>query len=442
MNPNLVTAVRKRRGLDHQGLPLESTSPYGGLSEADLNATGPLEGPAQPPPELPQPAAHEVAVAQQALDETEAAQPRPGSIPAQVGQAVMSAAPVDNDAEEMAAAQEADRNARNNGRIELAAKQFVSGVTQTPQAGVSQAGPAQVPQARARAKSRREQVADELMRRRQAGIDQQNADENKSQAELRRAQVAKLLMETKGKEGAAAELAAYKEGLRQRYPDQSKIIDGLPTMKAAQDFQNSFDSELGRKTTIDAARIAAGATRAEARGVREDTKATKADETEAEQAIPGHTHDPKIKVPPPKVSALRDGIADAATMHGHIAELDALVAKHGLEVLPGPVKTRMEALVRQLGIKAKGPAFAELGVLAGPDLQILDDMIGDPTSWRTVFKGGADDVRARLGVFRDAVKTNMANKKRLYGYSESGGETKTVGGKTYKKVPGGWDPVN
>ena len=186
MNPNLVAAVRKRRGLDHQGLPLESTSPYGGLSEADLNATGPLEGPEQPPPELPTPAPHEVAAAQQALDETEAVQPRPGSVPAQVGQAVMAAAPVDNDAEEMAAAQEADRNARNNGRIELAAKQFVSGVTQTPQAGVSQAGPAQVPQAQARAKSRREQVADELMRRRQGVMDASTLDLQKSQAEKNR----------------------------------------------------------------------------------------------------------------------------------------------------------------------------------------------------------------------------------------------------------------
>ncbi len=203
---------------------------------------------------------------------------------------------------------------------------------------------------------------------------------------------------------------------------------------------------MGRKTTIEAAKIGAEATRGEARTIRADVKETKATETEAEQAIPGHIHDAKVKVAPNKVSALRDGVADGKTMQGLISELDGLVAKHGIEVMPGPVKSRMEALVKQLDVKAKGPAFAELGVLAGPDLAILDALIGDPTNWQTAFKGGAGDVRTRLGVFRDTLRKNLDNKKHNYGYTEQGaandGGTKTVGGVTYEKRPDGkWYPA-
>jgi hypothetical protein len=201
--------------------------------------------------------------------EPEEAEVRLASIPEQAAPEM----PVDTrDADELAAAQEHDRQSRNAGRFELAAKQFVSGVTQTPQASLSQPAPSRVPGAMSAAEARRRAVVAEILRKRQAGQDAMAADENKSQKELRDAQIADLVRKRRG--GAdGGELESYKAVMSQRYPQAAALINGLTSMKGAQDLQNSLDSEAGRETTIKAAQIAAGATRREARDVRADAKA-------------------------------------------------------------------------------------------------------------------------------------------------------------------------
>ena len=51
--------------------------------------------------------------------------------------------------------------------------------------------------------------------------------------------------------------------------------------------------------------------------------------------------------------------------------------------------------------------FAELGVLAGPDLDLLQSMIGDPTGFiQTMLKGGSEGVLAQLDELQDMVNTS------------------------------------
>ena len=391
MNPNLVTAVRKRRGLDHQGLPLESTSPYGGLSEADLNATGPLEGPEQPPPELPTPAPHEVAAAQQALDETEAVQPRPGSVPAQVGQAVMAAAPVDNDAEEMAAAQEADRNARNNGRIELAAKQFVSGVTQTPQAGVSQAGPAQVPQAQARAKSRREQVADELMRRRQGVMDASALDLQKSQTEKNR--------RDPGPKGGVDYTASRDAKLaldRERFDEQKRaalVREELARQKAArsgkpkplEDVPPGFEVSAGSYPSKEARK---------------------------------------------KFTGL---VSSAEKMKGLTRQMRT--ALQGTSGLSRTLDPKTVTTLKQLGtmIAIEGKNIAGLGALSGPDMGLMNAIAADPTSVKTNLTVDLPKMLDQLDSWGDASIDGDSKATGIVRSAAKGGKVKVSNGKeTYE----------
>lgn len=151
-------------------------------SDRDILSTGPLEGPRVPPPELPMPQPHEVAAAQQALE----GQPRPGSIPAQVSQAMLGAAPVAakplpqvDDEADIEAAREADRESRFAAGMELAGRQLVGGITRTPVPQGLGANPSEVPLAMARAKSKREQAAEALMRQRQGRLDAENADDRK-----------------------------------------------------------------------------------------------------------------------------------------------------------------------------------------------------------------------------------------------------------------------
>lgn len=256
--------IRRRRGMKPMDEVNDELQPR--VVQVDLT---------QPPP---QPDVEEAA---QALAEHDRA--RPGSIPAQVGQAVTNQtpqppamqSPVDNrDVNELAAAQDADRDARNAARMRLATRQFISGMTHTPIGEDGPATPSQAPQAQAAAKTRAERAAEVLRLKRQGIQDDRTAKEDASQAELRNAQIAHLLRAKKGGADSAAELATAKATFTKLYPEHKDVIAGAPSMKVLQDLQNALDAEKGRGTTIEAARIAANATRGFA---KENIDVTRAD---------------------------------------------------------------------------------------------------------------------------------------------------------------------
>lgn len=275
--PEVVDAIRRRRGFR----PMWPPDP---LDLADVPARPELN------PGLPEdaisgvgevPAADPADVAQVTADLEQQEQARPSSVPVQVGQAVTGQLPqpvekssVDED--ELYAARDTDRQSRNAGRMELAAKQLVAGVTQTPQAQVSQQAPARAPQVAAEQKSRRQQLVEELERKRQGERDKATDGENRSQAELRSAQVEEILLKRRGG-GNGGELEGAKAVFAQRYPEHAALIAQVPSMKVLQDLQNSLDSESGRKTTIDAARITAA-------GAKVERKETKTDQQVADLA--------------------------------------------------------------------------------------------------------------------------------------------------------------
>lgn len=214
-----------------------------------------------------------------------------------------------------------------------------------------------------------------------------------------------------------AELKAERDGLKIDYPARSADIDSLASKEAIKNFRLNNEGRLGRDTSIKAAQIAASTNRQEARDVRADVKETKATEEASKQALPGYEHDPAVQVSPTAVDNLRVGHAESKVMSKLIDELDGLVAKNGIKVWPDSDKVKMQADLKQLQLKAKGKAFAELGVLSGPDLAILEDLTGDPTDVMSVFKGGAEGVRSRLGVFKNVLNSGMEEARRSHGYS-------------------------
>lgn len=423
MKPAAVDYLRKKR-LDHRGIPMGSTSPYGGVSEADINTTGPLEEPLAAP--LDDATAHEVDPLAQPAEVfagheqragTEDAGPRHSTVPAQVFQSIAAVAPSTvpsapqdtRDADEIDAAREADRASRLTAGLELAGRQLVGGITRTSVGQGIGAAPSEVPTAMARVKSRQERAAEAIRLKRQGVMDQATLDENKSQAELRRAQAAHLLMTKKGGKAADAdELESYKAVMSERYPHAAKMIQALTTMKGAQDLQNSLDSEEGRKTTIEAARIAANATRGEARTVREEAKADKA----ATDIPPGyevapdaHPGDEAKK----KFSAL---VGSAEKMKGLTARMrKALAGTNGItRTLDPKTVSALQQLGTQIQIEAKN--VAGLGALSGPDMALMNAIAADPTS-----------IKTNLTV--DLPK--MLDQLDAWGDTQIGGETKATG---------------
>ena len=229
----MAELLRRRRGM----MPLDAPGVVVAPPEMD-------------PPQLPLEAPRVIEVPLSPEDQLAAAEARA---------AVAAMPPPEmDDSEEMWAAQEADRKSGLSAGLELASRQLTAGLTQRPVSQSIGRPPSREHAVMEAGKSRRQQAADVLNRRRQATLD-----------ESLLAQRGHAMGVEGRKATAAAEgLASYKQTLTARYPGQRELIAGLTTMEEAKDFQNSFDAELGRGTTIEAARIAAAATRGEARDVR------------------------------------------------------------------------------------------------------------------------------------------------------------------------------
>lgn len=83
--------------------------------------------------------------------------------------------------------------------------------------------------------------------------------------------------------------------------------------------------------------------------------------------------------PPEKtVEELRSQKTTVDLMNSTIDKLDSAIGKYGTRLLPGEENALMGSLITDLQLRAK--EFQKLGVLNGPDLQLMIKQFGDPTS--------------------------------------------------------------
>ncbi len=183
-------------------------------------------------------------------------------------------------------AQEADRKSRLTAGMELAARQLVGGITQTPVGQGIGAAPSQVPMAMKQADARKKAIADEIARKRQGVMDD-------STLRLRESEIAKNMRPPPVKPDKAAaaadELESYKKVMIARYPEETypgvaALFRDATSMKVAQDLQNSLDAQRGQDKGLDAAKYNASVARTEAERVREAAKEDAAKKRAEDQA--------------------------------------------------------------------------------------------------------------------------------------------------------------
>lgn len=147
--------------------------------------------------------------------------------------------------------------------------------------------------------------------------------------------------------------------------------------------------------------------------------------------------DPSFSLKPEVAEKLRDAQGQTRLMSQNLGELMQLYKQHGNAVLPGPVRARMTALARHLQLSAKGKAMFELGVLAGPDLDLLENTIPNPSSRNATmadFFGGGEtgtDSLERLRVMQEQVGKKFEAAVGSRGYRRSkrkGGNVELDGG--------------
>jgi hypothetical protein len=136
-------------------------------------------------------------------------------------------------------------------------------------------------------------------------------------------------------------------------------------------------------------------------------------------AIPGYDHDASIGLKPEVADKLRSAVADTQTLEENVAALAALVRKHGVTGFPGSTKEQMRSLLTDIQLGLKGPAQYELGVLAGPDMALIESVTGDPTKFDALVKGGADTAASKLEGVAQRARQRAENKLALRGYKRA-----------------------
>jgi hypothetical protein len=147
-------------------------------------------------------------------------------------------------------------------------------------------------------------------------------------------------------------------------------------------------------------------------------------------AVEGYVPRKGFKVKPEVAEKLRGAQADTATMEEGLDELMALYRQHRNQVLPGAARARMSSLATHLQLTAKGPTMFGLGVIAGPDMDLLNAVITNPTkkdaTFADFFGGGGKELSEtmeRLRVMREQVGKKLHNTivKRGYDAEKKGG---------------------
>ena len=275
--------------------------------------------------------------------------------PADVAQvtAELEAQP-DLDSSEMASAQEADRRSGLSSGLELASRQLVGGITQTPVGQSLPRAPSQVPMAQAAAKSRATLAAEALRRKDAAAKDAAAGVERKDSREERAAAILRAQQEKRDAEA---------ESLR-RFEISGSRQDAAT--KASQDISRA---SLGLQKGASA---------------RADTKAA---EDASDKALK-KTED----IPPGfEISAGANPGAESrkkfAALVGSSEKMKGLTANMrkalaGTNALSRTMDPKTVTALRQLGtmIQIEGKNVAGLGALSGPDMGLMNSIAADPTS--------------------------------------------------------------
>lgn len=183
---------------------------------------------------------------------------------------------------------------------------------------------------------------------------------------------------------------------------------------------------------------------------------------ERQTIIPGYKRDPNVFLDKADISNMRDAASDAQKITQTMAQLQDIVKNASPQELANPlsqVNANVKNLLKDAQLTYKGEAFAKLGVLAGPDMAILDQVLEDPTTATNLArlsldpKGKENLIKRYQGVLD---RINSALSKRLESrglYKEQNQErgllsqesqtqaqpqTKVINGVTYRKVDGGW----
>jgi len=142
----------------------------------------------------------------------------------------------------------------------------------------------------------------------------------------------------------------------------------------------------------------------------------------ATSPVPGYEIAPGVKLTDKDIEALKAGRESFLNIDSAMKKLDTMVGKYGTEALAVPIfggveKKQMNQLKTSMVLQLK--EMEKLGALAGPDVEVLESMMPDPTAYGTGQYLGASKV------FKEELQNRLKNRAlargaRVVGLDEGG----------------------
>ena len=134
---------------------------------------------------------------------------------------------------------------------------------------------------------------------------------------------------------------------------------------------------------------------------------------------------------------VRKEILAQGNMEDALNRYEELLNEYGTETIPGEGKSRLRAAYTEVLLQAK--EMANLGALTGPDLQLIQDTLSDPTDVTAavrstdVYKGQVDELRRKISRSRQRLMQTLPAKQRTAVQGETGGWNSTGSGARWRE---------
>jgi hypothetical protein len=123
------------------------------------------------------------------------------------------------------------------------------------------------------------------------------------------------------------------------------------------------------------------------------------------QDLDGNKHRARTRTEAEKGRTL---MAGARTMLDLLGPIKADIKQFGSAHWPTERKAKLQGELTNLWLTAKGPSLYELGVIAGPDMMLLERAVGDPTGLESLISGGSQTL-ARLDAMERTIRLKAGN---------------------------------
>lgn len=211
---------------------------------------------------------------------------------------------------------------------------------------------------------------------------------------------------------------AFRNTLKNQFPTLANAYGADFDKISAGDMENIMNP-LRLKENVEARKEAArlaNAGRIDAREDRNYERQQKRDEKLEERdktlAVPGYVRTGEVLPKAEEAVKFRKATATSNELSNKLNRMRELVKQNGSFEWGGEAGTEMESLATEIQMLGKSPELYELGVLAGPDLSLLQKITADPSSMSSLFTRDSSrnkQIDSQLSSLQNKLKTTGAS---------------------------------